>query len=95
MVDPSPIVVSSDSLHSIDTWIHIAELVVVIIIIPITRSMIAVIVSLRDATRDLTKATQGIKERLEDHENRIRWVEGSPDRRQSEYRGHQSREDRH
>jgi hypothetical protein len=72
----------------LDVWIHIAEVVLVGIAIPLTRSLISVVLALRDATRDLTAATDSIKERLDDHEDRIRWFEGAPERRRQERRSH-------
>ncbi len=58
-----------------ELWIHLAEAVVVVLIIPIMRGLVSVMVGLRDATRDLKNATENLYKQFQDHENRLRNIE--------------------
>lgn len=76
---------------TLEQWIHIAELVVVALLIPGLKSVGTTVIGLRDATRDLAATTTNIGKQLEDHEKRIRWVEQNgtydgPERRHREPR---------
>lgn len=58
-------------------WIHAVEIVVVVVLVPILRSLIGLTINLRDSTRDLTKATAFLVTRVENHEQRIQGLEQS------------------
>ena len=73
-----------------EVWIHVIELVIVALLIPSAKSLVSVVVGLRDATRDLTAAVRGVNEKLSDHEDRLRDVESAyagPERRHRATRG--------
>lgn len=61
-----------------DLWIHLAEVTLGTILLPVLGFLLKVIIGLRDATRDLSNATANIKETIEDHERRIRYIELTP-----------------
>lgn len=60
---------------SLDTWLHLGELIAVLI--TVVRSA----VTFRDTIRDLASATRSLRGDVDDHEDRLRVIEGKPMRR--------------
>lgn len=63
---------------SLDTWLHLGELVAVLF--AIMRSAM----TFRDTIRDLAAATKSLRGDVDDHEDRLRVIEGKPMRRHSD-----------
>ncbi len=64
-----------------ELWIPIAQGVVLVLVIPSVRSLASTVIALRDATRDLTTAVREMTKQVDDHEVRIRVMEGERRRR--------------
>ncbi len=56
-------------------WLHVAEIVLIAVLVPLMSTGFRVVMGLRDATRALVTAIETLNRSMQDHEDRLRYLE--------------------
>lgn len=63
------------SVTQIDVWLHAAEIIVTVVLVPIAKNLVKVLLELREAILKLESQVGNLAGQMVDHEDRLRELE--------------------